>query len=102
MQQFSDDFLDRWDQLISEVSKTKIPLECVKKIVVKLHNKRQKTINLATMKKQGMDWEEIEMVVNRLLLELGDEEYNVDFVVDAAAVAKIVQPETDKLLTKLK
>ena len=102
MQPFSDDFLDRWEHLISEVAKTNIPLECLKKIVVKLGNKRQKTINLATMKKQGMTSDEIEAVVNRILEELGEEEYNVDFVVDAAAVAQIVQPETDKLLTKLK
>jgi hypothetical protein len=102
MQPFNEESLERWEHLIAEVAKTDIPLECVKKIIVKLNNKRHKTINLATMKRQGMDWDEIETVVNRILSDLGQDEYQVDFVVDAAAVAQIVQPATDKLLTKLK
>ena len=102
MQQFSDDFLERWEHIIDEVNKTDIPLECIKKIVVKLNGKRQKTINLGTLKKQGLDWEEIEIIVTRILTEFGDEVDNVDFIVDTVAVAEMAQPETDKLLTKLK
>jgi hypothetical protein len=102
MQQFSDDFLERWEHIIDEVNKTDIPLECIKKIIVKLNGKRQKTINLGTLKKQGLDWEEIEIVVTRILTEFGDEVDNVDFIVDTMAVAEMAQPETDKLLTKLK
>jgi uncharacterized protein YeeX (DUF496 family) len=102
MQQFSDDFLERWEHIIDEVNKTDIPLECIKKIIVKLNGKRQKTINLNTLKKQGLDWEEIEIIVTRMLTEFGDEVDNVDFIVDTVAVAEMAQPETDKLLTKLK
>ena len=102
MQQFSDDFLERWEHIIDEVNKTDIPLECIKKIIVKLNGKRQKTINLNTLKKQGLDWEEIEIIVTRILTEFGDEVDNVDFIVDTVAVAELAQPETDKLLTKLK
>ena len=102
MQQFSDDFLERWEHIIDEVNKADIPLECIKKIIVKLNGKRQKTINLSTLKKQGLDWEEIEIIVTRILTEFGDEVDNVDFIVDTVAVAELAQPETDKLLTKLK
>jgi len=51
---------------------------------------------------QGLDWEEIEIIVTRILTEFGDEVDNVDFIVDTVAVAEMAQPETDKLLTKLK
>jgi hypothetical protein len=102
MQQFSDDFLDRWEHLINEVNKTEVPLECIKKIVIKLEGKKQRTINLKTLQKQGLDWSEIETVVTRTLSEYGDSVRDVDFVVDISAVAEMVQPETDKLLTKLK
>jgi hypothetical protein len=54
------------------------------------------------LKKQGLDWEEIEIIVTRILTEFGDEVDNVDFIVDTVAVAEMAQPETDKLLTKLK
>ena len=101
MQQFSEDFLDRWEHIINEVNKTDVPIECIKKIVIKLESKKQKTINMNTLKKQGLDWDEIEVVVNRTLASFGDDVYSVDFIVDAGAVAELIQPETDKLLKSL-
>lgn len=100
--QFSDEFLDKWELIISEVNKTDIPLECIKKVIIKLGDRKQRTLNLATLKKQGLDMNEIESVVTRTLTELGDEVRDVDFVIDITAVAALVQPETDKLLEKLK
>lgn len=99
--QFSDEFLDKWEHLISEVNKTEVPLQCIKKIVVRLENKRQRTINIATLRKQGLDLEEIETVLSRTLSELDEQIRDIDFVVDIVAVANIVQPETDKLLNGL-
>ena len=99
--QFSDEFLERWEHIIDDVDITDVPLECIKKVVVKLHGKKQRTINLATLKKQGLDMDELEIVLTRTLTELGDEVKDIDFVVDVSEVAKILQPETDKLLNGL-
>ena len=99
--QFSDEFLNKWEHIIEEVNKTEIPLECIKKVVVRLHGKKQRTINLATLKKQGLGMDELEIVLTRTLTELGDEVKDIDFVVDVSEVAKILQPETDKLLNGL-
>ncbi len=99
--QFSDEFLAKWEHIIEEVNKTEIPLECIKKVVIRLHGKKQRTINLATLKKQGLDMDELEIVLTRTLTELGDEVKDIDFVVDVSEVAKILQPETDKLLNGL-
>ena len=96
--QFSDEFLAKWEHIIEEVNKTEIPLECIKKVVIRLHGKKQRTINLATLKKQGLDMDELEIVLTRTLTELGDTVRDIDFVVDVSEVAKLVQPETDKLL----
>jgi len=100
--QFSNEFLEKWEHIIDEVTKTEVPLECIKKIVIRLNGKRQRTINLNTLRRQGLDIEEIEVLLTRTLTELGNDVRDVDFIVDAVAVAKIVQPETDKLLEKLK
>ena len=99
--QFSDEALDKWERLLNEVNKTEVPLECIKKVIVKLAGKRQHTINLHTLRKQGLDIEEIEVILTRKLAELGDDIRDLDFVVDIVAVAEIVQPETDKLLNGL-
>jgi len=98
---FSDEFLEQWEHIIDEVTKTEVPLECIKKVVVRLNNKRQRTINLSVLRKQGLDLEEIEIVLSRTLTELGDQVRDLDFVVDVSEVAKMVQPETDKLLKDL-
>ena len=99
--QFSDEFLAKWEHIIEEVNKTEIPLECIKKVVIRLHGKKQRTINLATLKRQGLDMDELEIVLTRTLTEFGDEVKDIDFVVDVGEVAKILQPETDKLLNGL-
>lgn len=99
--QLSDEFLEQWDHIISGVDKTKVPLECINKIVIRLQGGRQKTINLARLKRDGFDLEEIESYLTRNLVELGDLVRDIDFLVDVNAVARLVQPETDKLLKDL-
>jgi len=100
--QHNDDFLDRWERIIADVNKTDIPLECIKKVVIKLKGGRQKTINLHTLKKQGLELEEMESMLTRTFNDMDHEIHDVDFVVDVEAVADLVQPETDKLLDKIK
>jgi hypothetical protein len=99
--QLIDDFLDQWERILADVSKTDVPLECIKKVVVKLTGGRQKTINIHTLVKQGLELEEVESVLTRFFTEHDHEIRDVDFVVDITAVANLVQPETDKLLGKL-
>jgi hypothetical protein len=99
--QLSDEFLKQWDHIISGVDKTEVPLECINKIVIRLQGGRQKTINLTRLKRDGFDIEEIESVLTRNLVELGDLVRDIDFLVDVNAVVRLVQPETDKLLKDL-
>jgi len=100
--QLSDDFLSRWERIISEVNKTDVPLECIKKVVIKLTGGRQKTINLHTLQKQGLALEEIENILTRTFGAYDNEIRDVDFVVDPEAVARLIQPETDNLLKGMK
>jgi hypothetical protein len=97
----NDEFLSHWERIVNEVNKTDVPLECIKKVVVKLHGSRQKTINVHTLLRQGLELEEIETMLTRFFNENNDQIRDVDFVVDVTAVANLVQPETDKLLGKL-
>ena len=99
--QYNDDFLAKWEHIVNDVSKTDVPLECIKKIVIKFKNGRQRTVNLVALQRQGLDLEEVEAVLNRTFHEEHDNIRDVDFVVDITAVAELVQPETDKLLGKL-
>ncbi len=99
--QLNDDFLTKWEHIVNDVNKTDVPLECIKKIVIKFKNGRQRTINLHTLQRQGLDLEEVETLLNRTFSDEHDNIRDVDFVVDITSVANLVQPETDKLLDKL-
>ena len=52
--------LDKWKQLIDSIDQEMIPIDCVKKVVFKLADGKQRTINLSTLRKQGLDIEDIE------------------------------------------
>lgn len=97
----SEDFRVRWEHIVSDIDITEAPVECIKKIIFKKKDRKQKTINVSTLRKQGLDNEEIENVLNRLLIELGDEVENIEFVLDIEEIAKIVQPHTDSILKSL-
>ena len=99
--QHNDDFISQWELILADVNKTDVPLECIKKVVIKLAGGKQKTINIHTLLKQGLDLEEVETMLTRYFGENDDRIRDVDFVVDVTAVANLVQPETDKLLGKL-
>lgn len=98
---FSNEFIDKWEHLIKEAPKTEVPLECLKKIIIKLRGKRQRTVNLDMLRKQGLDMVEIEVILTRTLLEFDEQVRDIEFVVDAALVAELIQPETDRLLKNL-
>jgi hypothetical protein len=99
--QHNDDFLVQWEHIVAEVNKTDVPLECIKKVVIKLTEGRQKTINIHSLTRQGLALEEIEALITRTFHQLDSQIRDVDFVVDINSVANLVQPETDKLLGKL-
>lgn len=99
--QRGEDFIKKWEAIINDVDLDHIPLECVKKMVFKLAGKKQKTINFKLLKKQGLDIDDIQVVVERFIHENQDEIVNMDFVLDVEAVADILQPETDNLLKNL-
>jgi len=96
-----DDVLEQWEIIVSEVNKTDVPLECIKKIIFKLDDKKQRTVNLHTLAKQGLSIEDIEEIISRMFAELEDRIRDVDFIVDIKSVAALVQPETDRLLGNL-
>ena len=96
--QFSDEFIDKWEHIIRDVDVTEIPLECIKKVVIRLGGRKQKTINIQLLKRKGFEFDEIELMINRTLCEFDKTIEDVEFIVDVEMVAEIVQPATDKLL----
>jgi len=98
----SPDFLKKWEHIIDDVDKQKIPVEFIKKLVIKMKGKRQQTVNIKRFLDQGLAPEQIEEAVSRKLSEYDDDILSVEFVLNIESIAEKVQPETDKLLRNFK
>jgi len=97
----SPDFIEKWEHILEDVEKNKIPVEFIKKLVIKLEGKKQHTINIEKFLTQGLDPEQIEDVVSRKLQEYDESVVGVEFILNVQSIADTVQPETDKLLGRL-
>jgi hypothetical protein len=97
----SPNFFDKWEHILEGVEKNRIPIQFVKKIVLKLRGKRQHTININSLIKQGLDPNHIEELVNKKLYELDDDIVNLEFILNIETIAETVQPETDRILSGL-
>ena len=97
----SPDFIEKWEHILEDVEKNKVPVQFIKKLVIKLTGKKQQTINIQKFLEQGLEPEQIEEAVNRKLTELDDNIVGVEFILNVQSIADTVQPETDRLLGKL-
>ena len=97
----SPEFIQKWENLLQDVDKQKVPIEFIKKIVLRLLGKRQRTINIEKLLDQGLDPEHVEDIISRKIIDLDDEVIGIEFVLNVQSIADVVQPETDKLLNGL-
>ena len=101
MPTLSDEFIAKWEHIISGIEPTNVPLKCIERLTVRLKNRRRRTINLTSLRKQGLTEEELETVINRQLAEHEPDIVNISFYVDVGEVANIVQPVTELMLKEL-
>lgn len=97
----SPEFIEKWEHILEDVEKQKIPIQFIRKLVLKLEGKRQQTINVEKFLQQGLGPDQIEEAVNRKLHELDDLVVSIEFILNVQNIADTVQPETDRLLGKL-
>lgn len=97
----SPEFIEKWEHILLDVDKQKIPIQFIKKMIVKLQGKRQQTINIEKLIDQGLDPEQIEEVVSRKLNDLDNLIVGIEFILNVQTIAETVQPATDEILKKL-
>ena len=95
------EYIRKWEHILEDVEKSKVPVQFIKKIVVKMTGKKQHTINIQNLLKQGLSPDEIEEVVGRKLNELDPLITSFEFALNVESIAETVQPQTDKFLGNL-
>jgi hypothetical protein len=97
----SPEFLKKWSHILADIDKRTIPVEFISKIIVRLVGRKQHTINIEKMLKQGLESNEVENSVSSKLIELDHRVVGIYFVFNVESIAEVVQPETEKLLNGL-
>jgi len=97
----SPEVFEKWEHIIEDVEKTKIPVEFIKRLIIKLNGRRQRSINVQMLLSQGLEPDEIEEVISEKLHEYNKDMINIEFVLNIEGIAEVVQPETDNLLRGL-
>jgi len=91
----------QWKSILKDVEKKEVPIHVLEKLIVALKDGTQVVVDIKRLLAEGADPDEVELHVNTRLDDLDEYIDNVDFFVDIDLVEATVQPETDKLLSKL-
>lgn len=90
-----------WRDILKDVEKKEVPVHVLERMVLHLIDGSQVDIRIKEILASGEDPDIIESNINKKLEDLDAYIENIDFFVDIESVKKTIQPETDKLLSKL-
>jgi hypothetical protein len=91
----------RWKDIVNDVDKRQVPISILQNIEVKLVDGTKIDIDVKSLLTDGMDPNEIEVMLDDKFNQLDAYIDNVDFLIDIEKVVDTVQPETDKVLKGL-
>lgn len=91
----------RWQDIVKGVDKKEVPVDVLQRIIVRLVDGTDLSIDITQLLADGNDPEEIEDLLNEKFRDLDEYIENVDFFIDIDKVVDAVQPETDKVLKNL-
>ena len=97
---FSKDFYDRWEHLLSDIDMEEVPLRFVKEIIIRFPDKDSVSFNIKKLREQEVPVKEIEKSLQEFLNFNDDDVVSVDFQLDVEAVATTVSKKVTKILGK--
>ena len=98
----SPELFEKWEHIVDDIDMTTVPVDFIKKIILKLEGRKQKTINVQALLNQGFDGEEVEEAIARKMEEYELSIESVELILNIESIADVVQPETDDPLKNIK
>jgi hypothetical protein len=95
---FSNEFFDRWEHLISSVEISDVPIRFIKEVSAIFNDGQSHRFDINTMLSKGMEFSDIETIIENYLEVFSNEIECVDFHLNVSAIAKEVENHTNKLL----
>lgn len=91
----------RWQDIVRDVDKKEVPVDVLQRIIVRLVDGTDLSIDIKQLLDDGNDPDEIEQLLDAKFHDLDQYIENVDFFIDIDRVVSTIQPETDKVLKDL-
>jgi hypothetical protein len=91
----------RWQDIVKGVDKKEVPVEVLERIVVKLIDGTDISIDVKQLLTNGEHPNDIEDLLNTKFADLDDFIDTIDFFIDLDKVVNTVQPATDNMLKNL-
>ena len=96
---FSKEFYERWEHLLSDIDMEEVPLNFVKEIIIRFdHNKENVSFNIKKMRQDQVPVKEIEKSLQTFLNSNDEDVISVDFQLDVEEVASTVSKKVTKIL----
>ena len=92
---------EKWERILSDVEKPEVPITVLERIMIHLIDGTKVNINMIDLLAEGADPDALEEHLGNKLESLDHMIEDIDFFVNIEEVAKTVQPETDKILSRL-
>jgi len=93
--------IEKWEKIVNSVDKEIIPVEVIRKVIFKLTNGKQKTINMERLRKRGANIDELYEILDTFVADNDVSIKNMDFVLDIPAIAEMLQEESDEILKNI-
>jgi hypothetical protein len=93
--------IEKWEKIVNSVDKEIIPVEVIRKVIFKLTNGKQKTINMERLRKRGANIDELYEILDTFVADNDVNIKNMDFVLDIPAIAEMLQEESDEILKNI-
>jgi hypothetical protein len=95
---FSDEFFDRWEHLISDLEISDVPIRFIKAVSATFKDGQSHVFDINTILSKGIDFPEIEVMIEDYLEVFSDDIECVDFHLNVSAIAEEVEGKTNRLL----
>ncbi len=96
---FSKEFYERWEHLLSDIDMEEVPLNFVKEIIIRFdNNKENVSFNIKKMRQDQVPVKEIEKSLQTFLNCNDEDVISVDFQLDVEEVASTVSKKVTKIL----
>ena len=92
---------EQWQNILKEIDRGSAPVSCLEHIQVILKDGTIVVVDVKQLLSEGMDPNEVELMINAKLKALDHIIEDVDFFVSLDKVADTVQPLTDTILKDL-